>query len=147
MTDRDYLQAIRDELREVEQEAKDLEERLAQRRREVMRLKKGLHALDPAWSAEQRRASKRTPGRTNRRADGSYPIAEVKVESVARYVKRHFADGAIFVAQDLPLDEIGMSTATRSAALNALQERGLIRLDSLGGPGTAKHFALVTSDA
>lgn len=143
----DYLEPLKAELRAVEKDLRELETHLAERRREAGRLRKGLYALDPAWAAEQRRSRKGGgPGSTARRADGSYAISKEKLDTLHEYVREHFGDGSTFVAKDLPLDELGMSTATRSQALNALQEQGLVRLDKLGKTGGAKHWALITAD-
>ena len=145
MTDADYLEPLKAQLRTAEKEAGELKKQYEEKQREVGRLSKGLYALDPAWAAEQRRKKKSPGGNRAKRLDGSYAIAEERVEAVEGYIRAHFKDGHEFKAGDLPQDEIGMSSATRNQALIVLHERGVIRVLSIGvGRGGGKVYALTT---
>jgi len=137
-----YLEPLRVRLNELEHEIQKHVKALGNLRGERTRLARGLAALDPRWGAEQRRMRKQKPGSTARRADGSYAIAEERVETVAAYIESHLTNGS-FAASDIPLDEVGMSKATRSQALRVLHERGVLLLDRIGKTGGAKIYRTV----
>lgn len=135
---RESVAPIREQYRQIEQEITVHEDALVELRKlrtQTMRL------LASAGVPEFVQPSKSPKTRPAKRVDGSYPISEQKLEAVQGYIGEHFDEQSSFHAHDLSLEELGMSNATRGAALRVLHERGVLRVDRQG-PGGAKFYAL-----
>jgi hypothetical protein len=132
-----YVEAMRDDHLAKQLEVEQLEAELRVKRAELSKLGRALGSLDPNWSANHKPKTRKPS--TGHRKDGSYAISEEKLDAVLEYVRAHHTSGT-FTASELPPDELGMSDATRSAAVRVLQERGLFRLDRKAGQ--AKFYAL-----
>lgn len=130
------IKALRETMTATEERINELEDELRDKRAQRTNIGRGLVALDPTWAAARPKA------KAKRRSDGSYPISNEKIEALISYLREHHADGAPFIGSDLPLKEIGMSNASRYAALSELARRGNLRVDRRGGHGQATGYAI-----
>lgn len=137
MTQREYLQPLRDEMAAVEKEIDELERRLAERRAERTRLGRGLTALDPQWAASKPKKGWQGKGGTR--------ISGERMEEVKTTLAKEF-DGRVFNATEAArVTELHVTTIHK--VLKTMHEQGQIQLDHLGGPRkTTRYFKLPVAE-
>lgn len=139
----DVLEPLREQLGTVEDEIAAKEHELKALRNVRGEISRVLHAAEPRQPKGQR--STRTP-----RKPGEGPVLQSvspeKLDALTAYLQQF--DGEAFSGPEiLKRDDFNlMSDPTLRSALENLAARGVIRLDSLGGPGVnarRKNYKLV----
>jgi hypothetical protein len=130
------LEPVRQRLAEVEQAIAAAERELAELRKLRTEARTLLRTIDPKSVPNQRRGKKKLS------PDG-YPISEEMVTRASDWLREHAheLDQPFGVPEIMARDDFAgvMSRQTLSTAMLVLADRGVVRLDSIGGQGGGRR--------
>jgi DNA-binding transcriptional ArsR family regulator len=142
---RRIVEPVAEQYREIEAELQELGERrteLLEARREALSILRHVDPDNPTWAPRPKAKAKRS---SNTR------VSEEVVTSVEEWLRSHAGDNGLadgfYSAELLRREDFDLEIGkdALSHAVTVLAERGVLRLDRLGGPrGRAKIYKLTT---
>lgn len=131
MTEREYLQPLRDEMARVEAEIGEHEKTLVELRKTRTSLGHALRGLDPQWAANHKPKRRKGGGH-------SYGVSEERLEAFLEVARERF-DGQTLTVTGMS-EALGLHETTVSKLAKILHDSGRLQLDHMGGPRKSQKF-------
>lgn len=135
-----FASNLRSSLSGLDEEIAELEEQLAEKRALRKRAVNAIRLDDPSFELDAK------PGPKPKHSQNGKPISDEKLKQLREWLEARrdeIANGGITASEVARRDDFGsiMSTATVSAGMRVLHDRGVLRLDHLG-TGGGKWYVL-----
>ena len=145
-----FMSPLREHFAEVEKEIDQLQKRISNLRRTREEIRKLVRVTDSSFAVRPHTKN----GSPKKKRQGHAGIADEKIQALADWLQERATtlnkDKGFYgmaLLRDYPPEESNLpftNQSTLAKALRVLHDRGVIRLDGVGGSGGSKFYKVVT---